>query len=171
VDDVRTGLNRSCSNKEEIVQALAARYTEELKQVYDAVFTSSEAASLPLSDWIDQSIDGLVAFQLAHPALLMLFSRNEPLLQFSSAVQVLQEEVLNRVEISIQRRAPDLSETQRHLSAIICVHLFRSILPLLHQSSEAERELLLRELKTALYRYIEPVLGEGIAPESKRQLP
>ncbi|HET8912240.1 MAG TPA: TetR/AcrR family transcriptional regulator [Ktedonobacteraceae bacterium] len=149
------------ANKEEIVQALAARYTEELRLVYDSV-SSSEAASLPLVDWINQSIDGLVMFQLAHPALLLLFSRNEPLLQFSSAVQALQEEVLTRVEGGIQRRAPHLSATQRRLSATISVHLFRSILPLLHQSNEAERDLLLHELKTALYRYLEPLLDKNM---------
>lgn len=146
------------ANKEEIVQALTARYTKELKQVYDAVF-SIEAASLPLSDWINQSIDGLVTFQLAHPALLLLFSRNEPLVQFSSSVQALHKEIQARVEGGIQGRAPHLSATQRKLSATFSVHLFGAILPLLLQAKEAERELLLQELKTMLYRYLEPLLG------------
>ena len=146
------------ANKEEIVQALTARYTEEMKLVYDSVF-SSEARSLPLSQWIDQIIDGLVAFQLAHPALMLLFMRNEPLLQFSSPVHVLQKEVQTRIEAGIQLRAPHLSATQRVLSATICRHLFKSLLPLLLQAKEAERELLLQELKTALYRYLEPLLG------------
>jgi hypothetical protein len=39
------------SNKEEIAQALAARYTEELEGVYGSVF-SVEAASLPFSIWL-----------------------------------------------------------------------------------------------------------------------
>ncbi len=146
------------ANKEEIVRALTARNTEELNQIYDAVF-SSEAASLPLSDWINQCMDGLVAFQLAHPALLLLFSRNASSLQFSTAVHALQQEIQTRVERGIESRAPQLSATQRILSATISVHLFRSLLPLLLQAPEAERELLLRELKMALYRYLEPLLG------------
>ncbi len=48
------------SNKEEIAQALAARYTEELQRVYGSVF-SVEAASLPFSAWLDQIIDALLA--------------------------------------------------------------------------------------------------------------
>lgn len=146
------------ANKEEIVQALTARYTEELKQVYDSVF-SLDAASLPFADWINQSIDGLVTFQLAHPALLLLFSRNAPRLQFSSSVHALHKEVHTRVEGAIQSRAPHLSATQRRLSATISVHLFGAILPLLLQAQEAERELLLQELKMVLYRYLEPLLG------------
>ncbi|MDQ2715991.1 MAG: TetR/AcrR family transcriptional regulator [Chloroflexota bacterium] len=151
------------ANKEEIVQALTARYTEELKLVYDSVF-SSEAASLPLSHWINQSIDGLVTFHLTHPALLLLFSRNASLLQFSSSVHALQKEIQTRVEGGIQSRAPHLSTTQRILSATISVHLFRAILPLLLQAQEAERELLLHELKTALHRYLEPLLGDAADP-------
>ena len=61
------------SNKEEIAQALVARYTEELQQVYGAVF-SVEAASLPFSMWLDQIIDALLAFHFAHPAFHILLS-------------------------------------------------------------------------------------------------
>lgn len=146
------------ANKEEIVQALTARYTEEMKLLYDSIF-SIEAASLPLSDWINQSIDGLVTFHLAHPALVLLFSRNAPLLQFSTSVDALQKEIQTRVEAGIQSRAPHLSVAQRILSATISVHLFKAILPLLLQAQEAEREPLQQELKTALHRYLEPLLG------------
>ncbi|MBA2394500.1 MAG: hypothetical protein H0V70_17355 [Ktedonobacteraceae bacterium] len=94
-----------------------------------------------------------------HPALLLLFARNASSLQFSTAVHELQKEIQTRVERGIESRAPHLSATQRILSATISVHLFRALLPLLLQAPEAERELLVRELKTALYRYLEPVLG------------
>src|SRR6266566_7982011 len=60
------------SNKKEIAQALAARYTEELQHVYSSVF-SVEAASLPFSIWLDQIIDALLAFHFAHPALHSAF--------------------------------------------------------------------------------------------------
>ena len=148
------------ANKEEIVEALTARYTEELKVLYDAVF-STEAASLPLSDWINQCIDKLVTFHLAHPALLLLFSKNAPHLQFASAVHGLQKEVQTRLEGNIQIRAPHLTATQRILSATISVHLYGAILPWLLQAREAERERILREVKTMLYRYLEPLLEEA----------
>src|SRR5260221_12683789 len=61
------------SNKEEIAQALALRYTEELQRAYDSVF-SVEAASLPFSLWLDQVIDTLLAFHFAHPAFHILLN-------------------------------------------------------------------------------------------------
>jgi AcrR family transcriptional regulator len=146
------------SNKEEIVQALAAQYTEELKLVYESVF-SVEAASLPLARWLDQIVDGLVTFHLAHPAFLLLFSRSSLLSQFSSLALALQQEVQIRFEFGFQRRAPTLSATQRILSATMSVQLFKATLPLLLQAEESERELLLHELKTVLHRYLEPLLG------------
>jgi len=146
------------SNKEEIVQALAARYTEELQRVYDSVF-SIEAASLPLPHWLDQIFDRLVAFHLAHPAFLLLFSRSASLSQFTSSAHALQKEVQIRFEAGFQRRAPNLSSTQRILCATMSVQLFKAILPLLLQAEEAERRLLMRELKTVLLRYLEPLLG------------
>jgi AcrR family transcriptional regulator len=146
------------SNKEEIVQALAARYTEELQGVYDSVF-SMEVASLPLARWLDQIIDGLVAFHLAHPAFLLLFSRNAPLSQFSSLAHALQQEVQTRFEVGFQRRAPNLSSPQRILSATISVQFFKALLPLLLEAEGEERKLLMDELKTAMQRYLEPLLG------------
>src|SRR6266700_385910 len=70
------------SNKEEIAQALAARYTEELQRVYGSVF-SDEAASLPFSPWLDQIIDALLAFHFAHPAFHILLSIPAPSVQFA----------------------------------------------------------------------------------------
>jgi len=146
------------SNKEEIVQALAARYTEELQGVYDSVF-SIEAASLPLPQWLDQIFDGLVAFHLAHPAFLLLFSRSAALSQFASSAHALQKEVQKRFEVGFQRRASNLSATQRILCATMSVQIFKAILPLLLEAEEDERRVLLGELKTALHRYLEPLLG------------
>ncbi len=39
------------------------------------------------------------------------------------------------------------------------VQLFKAVLPLLLQVEEVDRGLLMRELKTVLQRYLEPLLG------------
>jgi hypothetical protein len=39
------------------------------------------------------------------------------------------------------------------------VQLFKAVLRLLLQAEEAERRLLVRELKTVLHRYLEPLPG------------
>jgi AcrR family transcriptional regulator len=146
------------ANKEEIAQALAARYTEELERVYGSVF-AVEAASLPFPFWLDQIIDALLAFHFAHAAFHILLSIPAPSLQLASLTGALPKELQTRFELGFQRRVPHLSPTQRRLSATMSVQLFKAILPLVLQAEEAERELLVRELKTVLRRYLEPLLG------------
>jgi len=146
------------SNKEEIAQALAARYTEELQRVYGSVF-SDDAAALPFSPWLDRIIDALLAFHFAHPAFHILLSIPAPSVQFASLVDALPKELQTRFELGFRVRAPHLSPTQRRLSATMTVQFFKAVLRLLLQAEEAERRLLVRELKTALHRYLEPLLG------------
>lgn len=145
------------SNKEEIAHALAARYTEELQQVYDSVF-SVEAASLPFSIWLDQIIDALLAFHFAHPAFHILL--NTPVSSHvTSLTRALPQELQARFELSFERRAPTLSPMQRRLSAMMSVQLFKAVLLLVLQAEEDEQRLLVDELKTVLQRYLEPLLG------------
>jgi AcrR family transcriptional regulator len=145
------------SNKEEIAQALARRYTEELQQAYDSVF-SVEAASLPFSLWLDQVIDTLLAFHFAHPALHILL--NTPVSsRVTSLTHALPQEMQSRFELGFERRVPTLSPTQRGLSATMSVQFFKATLLLVLQAEEAERRLLVQELKTVLRRYLEPLFG------------
>jgi len=145
------------SNKEEIARALAARYTEELQRVYGSVL-SVEAASLPFSIWLDQLIDALIAFHIAHPAFHILLNA-PPSLQVASLTHDLPKELQSRFEFGFRVRAPTFSPTQLLLSATMSVQLFKAALPLILQAEEAERSLLVRELKTVLHRYLEPLLG------------
>ncbi len=145
------------SNKEEIAQALAARYVEELQRVYSTVF-SIEAATLPFSQWLDQLVDALIAFHLAHPAFHTLFDA-PPSLEVAGLTQQLPKELQTRFELGFQIRAPHLSPTQRRLCATMSVQLFRSVPRLVLQAEEAEQRQLVRELKTLLQRYLEPYLG------------
>jgi AcrR family transcriptional regulator len=145
------------SNKEEIAQALAARYVEELKLVYNTIF-SVEAAALPFSQWLGQIVDALIAFHLTHPAFHTLFDA-PPSLEVAGLTHQLPKELQTRFELGFQVRAPHLSATERRMSATMCVQLFRAVPRLLLQAEEAEQRLLVRELKTVLQRYLEPYLG------------
>jgi AcrR family transcriptional regulator len=145
------------SNKEAIAQALAARYTEELQQVYGAVF-SGEAASLPFSLWLDQIVEALIAFHLAHPAFHILLSIPAPSMPLANLTHALPKELQTSFELGFQVRAPNLSTTQRLLSATMSVQLFKAVLLQILQAEEAERKLLVRELKIVLHRYLEPLL-------------
>jgi hypothetical protein len=114
---------------------------------------------LESSSWLDRVIDALLAFHFAHPAFHILLSIPAPSIQFASLADALPQELQTRIELGFQIRAPHLSPTQRRLSATMTVQFFKAVLRLLLQAEEAERRLLVRELKTALHRYLEPLLG------------
>jgi hypothetical protein len=82
-----------------------------------------------------------------------------PSLEVASLTDDLPKELQTRFELGFQVRAPHLSATQRRLSATMSVQLFKAVLRLLLQAEEAERRLLVRELKTVLHRYLEPLPG------------
>jgi AcrR family transcriptional regulator len=144
------------ANKEEIAQALTTRYAEELESIYSAVF-SAESATLPLSIWLDQSFDALIAFHPAHPAFHVLLNA-PPSLQGVRLAHDPPKELQDRFERGLQFRAPHLSPTQRALSATMCVELFKASLQLILQADETERKQFVHELKTMLYRYLEPIV-------------
>jgi AcrR family transcriptional regulator len=145
------------SNKEEIAQALAIRYTEELQEAYNTIF-SVEAARLSLPLWLDQIFDTLTAFHLSHPAFHILL--NTPISSHvTSLIQTLPQRMQQNFELGLTRRAPALSEEQRKLSALMIVQVFKGTLLLIFQADEEETKRLVSELKTVVRRYLEPLLA------------
>jgi AcrR family transcriptional regulator len=144
------------SNKEEIAQALAIRYAEELQEAHNAIF-SVEAATLPLPLWLDQIFDTLVAFHLSHPAFHILL--NTPISsRVTSLIRTLPQRMQENFELGLERKAPDLAEAQRKLSALMTVQIFKGTLLLIFQADEEETKRLVAELKTVVRRYLEPLL-------------
>lgn len=147
------------ANKEAIAQALARRYNEELQDVYAAAF-AVDTASLPLDYWLDRVIDTLLAFHDDHPAFHILLN-TPPSTDVANLTQDLPNELLRQFERGFQQRAPTLSPTHLSLSATMSTQIFRATLPLILTSAAEQRILLVAELKTALQRYLEPLLGSS----------
>jgi AcrR family transcriptional regulator len=143
------------ANKEAIAQALAARYNEELQEVYAAAFLVS--TSLPTADWLDRVIDTLLAFHDDHPAFHILLN-TPPSTEVAKLTHDLPNELQRQFERGFQERAPTLPLTQLALSATMSTQLFRAMLPLILASLPERRALLVAELKTALQRYLQPIL-------------
>jgi hypothetical protein len=62
-------------------------------------------------------------------------------------------------ELGFQHRSPNLSPTQRRLSATMSAQLYKAVTKLILQADEAERKLIVQELKTVMQRYLEPILA------------
>jgi AcrR family transcriptional regulator len=145
------------ANKEAIAEALARRYNAELQQVYATAF-AGESAALPMARWLDQVIDTLLAFHDDHPAFHILLN-TPPSTEVAKLTQYLPGELQRQFARGFEQRAPALSTAQLTLSATMSTQLFRATLPLILTSQADQRVLLVAELKTALRRYLEPLLG------------
>ncbi len=145
------------ANKEAIAHALATRYNEELEQVYAVAF-AAETATAPLSHWLDQVVDTLLAFHDARPAFHVLLN-TPPSTAVATLTQELPNELQRQFERGFRQRAPTLSTTQRSVSAQLSTQLFRAMLPRILAGPADQRVLLVAELKTALQRYLEPLVG------------
>ncbi|HET8844533.1 MAG TPA: TetR/AcrR family transcriptional regulator, partial [Ktedonobacteraceae bacterium] len=77
----------------------------------------------------------------------------------TSLTLALPQELQAQFELGFARRAPHLTQMQRHLSAVMSVQLFKAVLLQILQAEGGERKLLIDELKTVLRRYLEPLLG------------
>jgi AcrR family transcriptional regulator len=145
------------ANKEEIAHALAARYIEILQRIYDSIF-SNEAAKLSFPIWLDQIIDALVTFHVDHPAFHVLLNAH-PSSRVTDLTDELPKGLQTNFELGFQRRAPNLSSMQRRLSATMSAQLYKAVTKLILQADEAERKLIVNELKTVMRRYLEPILN------------
>jgi len=64
----------------------------------------------PVSIWLDQIIDALLAFHFAHPAFHILLN-TPPSMQVASLTHTLPQELQTRFELGFEIRAPHLSPT------------------------------------------------------------
>ena len=147
------------ANKEDIAQGIAIRYTENLQEMFASIF-SIEKAKLPFSPWLDQILDALIQFHFDHPAFHIILSIPAQSLHLKNLTNALPKNLQNHFELGFKMRSPNISAEQRTLMATMSVEIFKAILPSLLQAEGAKRKQLVLELKTALQRYLQPVLGE-----------
>ncbi|HXV97773.1 MAG TPA: TetR/AcrR family transcriptional regulator, partial [Anaerolineae bacterium] len=114
-------------NKEAILQALAARYLDQLRALYDQVLTA-ESAHLPLPALLDRIIDPLAEFKPAHPGFEPIFFGAHTSPSLAAAAEELHQAVIRRVEAIFAARAPQLEADQRRLYALISVAVVGALL-------------------------------------------
>jgi AcrR family transcriptional regulator len=145
-------------NKEQIAEALTARYLERLRAAHGEAFDLS-VAELPLEEMLDRIIDPVVAFDRANPGFYALLSDPHLSSELASAKRPAQKVMFEQLDKILERRAPDVEPARRRRTAEVAVHLFRGMLPLIMSAKEAELPEVVVETKQALRTYLEPVVG------------
>lgn len=146
-------------NKEELAEALMARYVDRLRAAHGEAFDPA-LASLPLDELLDRVIDPLIAFDRANPGFPALLADPDLSPELAGAKKPAQQVMFDRLDLIFETRAPHLEPGERRRTAEVAVHLFRGLLPLIMGAAEGEElAAVTAETKRALGAYLSSVIG------------
>ena len=145
------------ANKDQIVEALATRYIDQLQLVHASAF-DADVAELSLLDLVDRVVDQMISFNLANPGFEALLADPAAPAHVAGFEQPLHAAVLARLEAIFTARAPAAPADERRRSAQVAVQIFKGMVPLILSAQPPERDKLIDELKQALRRYLAPLM-------------
>ncbi|RRS00892.1 TetR/AcrR family transcriptional regulator [Glycomyces terrestris] len=145
--------------KQEIAEALMARYVERLEAAHGAAF-AVDGADLPLRDLLDRVLDPIIAFDRANPGFHILLADPGITPELAQAKRPAQELIFQHLDRIFAARAPHLPAAERRLAAGVAIHMFRGLLPLIMAASDDDLPAVAREAKQALHAYLAVALEQ-----------
>lgn len=157
-------------NKEAIAVELGDQLLHRWRDTYGAAFVPSHI-ELPLDRMLDAVLDPLIAFNCENPAFFVLMHGSEIPGRITEAHDTLHVTMLSRVEEVLADYLPDAPAAQLHRVAEMTFMVFKAGLDLVLANEGDERAAYIRELKAAMYRYLDPLIGDDSphpAPQTRR---
>ncbi|WMX46928.1 TetR/AcrR family transcriptional regulator [Streptomyces roseicoloratus] len=147
-------------NKEAIAIELGDRLLTQMREYHGQAFTPENFA-LPLPRLLDAVLDPLIAFNVENPVFFALMHGSEIPGRIAEEHDALHASLLARVGKLLGHYLPDGDPAQHSRTADMTFAIVKSGLALILAAPEgAERDAVIRETKTALLRYLDPVIGE-----------
>ncbi|NEC16717.1 TetR/AcrR family transcriptional regulator [Streptomyces parvus] len=146
-------------NKEAIAVELGDRLLDRWRETYGAAFDQSHT-ELPLDRLLDAILDPLIAFNCENPAFFVLMHGSEIPGRITEAHDTLHATMLTRVESVLADYLPDMPAPQIHRIAEMAFMVFKAGLDLVMASEGEERAAYIQELKTVMFRYLDPLVGD-----------
>ncbi|WP_435855578.1 TetR family transcriptional regulator [Streptomyces parvus] len=146
-------------NKEAIAVELGDRLLDRWRDTYGAAFDQSHT-ELPLDRLLDAILDPLIAFNCENPAFFVLMHGSEIPGRITEAHDTLHATMLTRVESVLADYLPDMPAPQIHRIAEMAFMVFKAGLDLIMASEGEDRAAYIQELKTVMFRYLDPLVGD-----------
>src|SRR5262249_2759775 len=121
------------------------------------------------ADLIDATINPFLDFHRGAPAFEALFLASAVSPALAGRIDVLHDTVASRVEAIFQRRGRHATRLELRRAAETVVGIVRGLLPPITPLKGLNRTRAIRELKTVLVRYLEPILTIRANPPSVRK--
>ncbi|WP_336209011.1 TetR/AcrR family transcriptional regulator [Nonomuraea sp. LPB2021202275-12-8] len=149
-------------NKEEILDALVARYTIERQEFWETLLTAV-TPQVPLETLVGRVVDESVAFKGRSPAYWSLLYGSATGDKLASASQLLHDAIARQVAALLRRRSPDLTEEHALLMGTMAVAMVKAVMPLVSAATPERARELVDELKLALGAYLAQAPRKGPA--------
>jgi AcrR family transcriptional regulator len=154
-------LYRYFPDKDAILHALAARYHQEERELFDRVFTD-DVIYLPLPVLLDRLIDPFLAMHCACPVYAHILLGTDVSTDIAAASHLTEQEFVERIAGLLLRVAPHLGAQKASLVALVCKAAVKALISLrMSAQDDVLREQSTTEFKQMLLAYLERVLGEN----------
>jgi AcrR family transcriptional regulator len=149
-------------NKQAIAEALAARYLERLPETHRAAF-DIDSADAPLAQLIAHVVDPFIDLQRQGPGLEALFTGSVISDELTASIDGLIQHVEKSLAALFRARCPGANRSEINRAAATSVQLVKTFLHCAVTGTPKQQKEAIQELKTVLYRYLVPLLGESQA--------
>ncbi len=146
-------------NKLAIFNAIALRYVEHSRQLFDT-FMTPEAIDRPWTELLDGAIDAFVGYHRIEPGFRAILLNWRVSADMVLANDDVNREFARRAEAVLSANAPSLTPARRALVATIIIETISSML-ILCVRRPAQADAIVGETKMLLRRYVEPIVTEN----------
>ncbi|MET7462310.1 TetR/AcrR family transcriptional regulator [Nonomuraea sp. NPDC005501] len=140
-------------NKEEILDGLVARYTDEREEFW-AARLAEVTPEVPLEALVGRLVDESVAFKTRSPAYWTLLYGSATGDKLAAAAARLHEAIAGQVAAMLRRRSPGLEPARALTLGTMAVAAVKAVMPLVTTAAPQRAEELVDELKVMLVRYL-----------------
>ncbi|MGP3954923.1 TetR/AcrR family transcriptional regulator [Nonomuraea sp. 3N208] len=140
-------------NKEEILDGLVSRYTDD-RQEFWAARLAEVTPEVPLEVLVGQLVDESVRFKSRSPAYWSLLYGSATGDRFATASQRLHEDISRQLAAMLRRLRPELAEERARLMGTMMLSLVKAVMPMITTATPEWSAELVDELKLVLVRYL-----------------
>ncbi|MFF0157570.1 TetR family transcriptional regulator [Streptomyces sp. NPDC005263] len=148
-------------NKEAIAIELGDRLMHEMRDTYGEALAPVDPAT-PLEEAVAAAVDRFIDFNCQHPVFFALMHGPDIPGRITEEHDALHAALVSRIEDLLSSFLPDTPPADVNRTAHMCLGLYKAGLELILAHEGAERDAYVRELKNALTRYLDPLVGEKL---------
>ncbi len=148
-------------NKEAIAIELGTRLMHEMRETYGEALAPVDPAT-PVEEAVGSAVDRFIAFNCEHPVFFALMHGPDIPGRIAEEHDALHATLLSRIEDLLSSLLPDAPPADLTRTAHMCLGLYKAGLELVLAHEGAERDAYVRELKNALIRYLDPLVGDRL---------